>query len=95
MMPPLEAYLEVSLADEIKRGMKLGAVTADKAVYDIDKPWHILIANRGINTERCSALTKNDLGEGASIDDTASIAGLLNWVKTAESAGMLSLKAVL
>ncbi len=81
MMPPLEAYLEVSLADEIKRGMKLGAVTADKAVYDIDKPWHILIANRGINTERCSALTKNELGEGASIDDTASIAGFVKLGK--------------
>ena len=81
MMPPVEAYLEVSVADEMKRGMKLGAVITEKPVYDIDKPWHILEANTGINVERCSALTQNELGEGATIDETACISGFVKLGK--------------
>lgn len=81
MMPPVEGFLEITIADEMKRGMKLGAVIAEKLVYDIDKPWHILEANTGINIERCSALTKNELGEGATIDDTACISGFVKLGK--------------
>jgi len=81
MMPPVEAFLEISLADEMKRGMKAGAVVAEKPVYDIDKPWHILEANTGINIERCSALTQNELGEGSTIDETACISGFVKLGK--------------
>ncbi|NLX92751.1 MAG: NTP transferase domain-containing protein [Clostridiales bacterium] len=81
MMPPIEAFLELSIADEMKRGMQLGAVVAEKPLYDIDKPWHILAANAGINTARCSALTQNELADGATIDPTASITGFVKLGK--------------
>ncbi len=81
MIPPVEAFLEISVADEMKRGMKLGAVIAEKPVYDIDKPWHILEANTGINIERCQALTHNELGEGSTIDETACISGFVKLGK--------------
>ena len=81
MMPPVEGFLEISIADEIRRGMSLGAVIAEKPVYDIDKPWHILAANAGINTVRCSALTQNELADGASIDATAAISGFVKLGK--------------
>ncbi|MEI6578821.1 MAG: NDP-sugar synthase [Eubacteriales bacterium] len=81
MMPPVEGYLEISIADEMKRGLKLGAVIAENPVYDIDKPWHILEANTGINIERCQALTQNELGEGATIDDSVCISGFVKLGK--------------
>lgn len=81
MMPPVEAFLEMSVADEIKRGNPVGAVLAENPVYDIDKPWHILEANAGINIERCSLLTQNELAEGATIDDTACIGGFVKLGK--------------
>lgn len=81
MMPPVEAYLEVTVADEIKRGVRVGAVVASQPVFDIDKPWHILAANAAVNELRCAALTKNELAEGAVIDPTASIGGFVRLGK--------------
>jgi len=81
MMPPVEAYLEVTVADEIKRGVRFGAVEAAGPVFDIDKPWHILAANAAINEMRCGALMQNELAEGAEIDPTAIIAGFVRLGK--------------
>ena len=81
MMPPVEAYLEMSVDDDMKRGRRIGAVVAEHPVYDIDKPWHILEANEGINARRCAALTANELGEGAAIDETACISGFVKLGK--------------
>lgn len=81
MMPPVEAYLEMSLADDMSRGVPIGAVTAEHPVYDIDKPWHILEANAGVNARLCGALTANELAEGATIDETASISGFVKLGK--------------
>jgi len=81
MMPPVEAFLEISVADEMKRGMKLGAVAAENPVFDIDKPWHILEANAAVNAARCGKLTKNELDEGASIDETAFLGGFVKLGK--------------
>ncbi len=81
MMPPVEGYLEISIGDEMKRGMKLCAVESSQRIYDIDKPWHILEANAEINRMRCEALTKNELAEGASIDETAVIKGFVKLGK--------------
>ncbi|HOU10867.1 MAG TPA: NTP transferase domain-containing protein [Clostridiales bacterium] len=81
MMPPVEAYLEVSVADEMKRGVRFGAVEASRPVFDIDKPWHILAANAAVNEMRCGALTQNELAEGAEIDPTASVGGFVRLGK--------------
>lgn len=81
MMPPIEAYLEVTLAEEMKRGVPLGAVVAQNPVFDIDKPWHILEASVAVNARLCSALKANELGENASIDPTAYIEGFVRLGK--------------
>ncbi len=84
MMPPVEAYLENLLADEMDRGMALAAVEAQDTVFDIDKPWHILQANYVINKRRCGALTQNELAEGAEIDPTACINGFVRLGKNSK-----------
>lgn len=75
MMPPVEGYLEITLADELRRGEPLHAVCAASEFYDVDRPWDILYANTKINEKRCDALTQNELAEGASIDPSAVVNG--------------------
>jgi len=84
MMVPVEGYLEATLADEQRRGMKINVVEAKQRVFDIDKPWHILEANAEINRRRCGALTQNVLAEGASIDPTAVINGYVSLGKNSK-----------
>ena len=81
MMTPVEGYLELTLADEMRRGTPLRAVLAAHAFFDIDRPWDILYANDRINEKRCSALTQNELAEGASIDPTAVLHGYVRLGK--------------
>lgn len=81
MMPPIEGYLESTLGDELRRGVKLCAVVAQHPFYDIDRPWDILSANAAMNEKRCSALTENVLAEGASIDETAVLNGFVQLGK--------------
>lgn len=81
MMSPIEGYLEMTLADEIKRGKGLRALSAKDRVFDIDRPWDILEANREVNSRLCGALTENELGEGATIDDSAHIGGFVRLGK--------------
>lgn len=81
MMPPIEGYLESTLGDELRRGVKLCAVTAQHPFYDIDRPWDILSANAAMNAKKCSALTDNVLAEGASIDETAVLNGFVQLGK--------------
>ncbi len=81
MMPPDEGYIEMTLSDEMKRGTRVKAVTAADAILDIDKPWHILEANCVMNKKACSALTENELAEGAFIDDTVILNGFVRLGK--------------
>ncbi len=75
MMPPAESYIEMSLRDYIKDGGIVYAVETGGIFFDIDKPWHILMANYYIIKSNCEKLKKNLLSEGASIDKTADIDG--------------------
>ena len=77
MMSPIEGYLEITLADELRRGNPFRAVCAKAPFFDIDRPWDILYANTQINRKRCEALTENHLAEGASIDPTAIVHGFV------------------
>lgn len=81
MMAPIEGYLEMTLSDMLRGGEAVNAVEASARVFDLDKPWHILEAGFEINKRRCEALTENELGEGASIDETASLGGFVKLGK--------------
>jgi bifunctional UDP-N-acetylglucosamine pyrophosphorylase/glucosamine-1-phosphate N-acetyltransferase len=75
VMPPLEGYLEMSLADYISDGNIIKAVETKGTFIDMDKPWHILEANRYMVNKLCNDLSSNALGENAEIDSSAVIEG--------------------
>ncbi|HOV62964.1 MAG TPA: NTP transferase domain-containing protein [Spirochaetia bacterium] len=77
MMPPLESYLEMSLSDFIRDGGRIAACETESDCIDIDKPWHILMANSMVLKARCGELTRNECGEGSSIDPSADISGFV------------------
>ncbi|MBP3962551.1 sugar phosphate nucleotidyltransferase [Paenibacillus lignilyticus] len=77
MMPPLEAHLEMSLLDCMNDGYAIRAVETTGVFVDLDKPWHILLANELVARSSCEKLNSNFLGEGASIDPSASIDGFV------------------
>lgn len=79
MMPPLEGYLEMSLADWLRDGRSIVAVEAVQPIIDVDKPWHILEANALANQWLCGSLEDHRLEAGASIDESASIEGCV-WL---------------
>ncbi|MDR1927450.1 MAG: NDP-sugar synthase [Oscillospiraceae bacterium] len=81
MMPPLEGFLEMTLADMIADGEKILAVEAKRHVVDIDKPWQILEANALFSTLLCGALTETVLGEGASVHPSAMAEGFVSLGK--------------
>ncbi|WP_308637604.1 NTP transferase domain-containing protein [Paenibacillus silvisoli] len=81
MMPPLEGHLEMSLLDCMQDGYAVRAVETAGAFVDLDKPWHILLANEIVARRACAKLTAHELAEGASIDPSASIEGFVRLGK--------------
>ncbi len=77
MMPPEESYIEMSLQDYIEDGGVVYSAEAERKFFDIDKPWHILMANYYVVDLRCGELTENHLEKGASIDGTADLRGFV------------------
>ncbi|WP_164821370.1 NTP transferase domain-containing protein [Paenibacillus koleovorans] len=77
VMPELEAHLEMSLCDGLNDGYVIHAVETQGYYIDIDKPWHILMANEAIARSRCARLSGHVLAEGASIDPSASLNGFV------------------
>lgn len=77
MMPPLEGHLEMSLLDCMNDGYAVRAVETIGEFVDLDKPWHILLANEIVARRECAKLTGHVLAEGASIDPSASIEGFV------------------
>lgn len=75
MMPPEERFLEAAAEIWRNGGGAIGVVTAAGPGLDVDKPWHILSANRVVMKRLCDSLTANELDEGADIDPSASLAG--------------------
>ncbi len=75
MMPPLEGYVEMALADWLRAGEVITSVEALQPVVDVDKPWHIMEANALANQWLCDGLGDHQLENGAFIDDSASIEG--------------------
>jgi UDP-N-acetylglucosamine diphosphorylase / glucose-1-phosphate thymidylyltransferase / UDP-N-acetylgalactosamine diphosphorylase / glucosamine-1-phosphate N-acetyltransferase / galactosamine-1-phosphate N-acetyltransferase len=75
MMPPLEGFLEMALADALRAGVGIEAVDAASACIDVDKPWQLLAANWSKAEALCSAVQATVLGEGSSIAPSAHIEG--------------------
>jgi bifunctional UDP-N-acetylglucosamine pyrophosphorylase/glucosamine-1-phosphate N-acetyltransferase len=77
MMVPEEQFLEAALADYQASGKDVTVVETKHQFFDLDKPWHILELNEYLVAKLTSSFTENDLAEGASIDETASIDGFV------------------
>lgn len=74
MMPPVEGFLEMAVADMIRAGMSIAAVEATGECLDVDKPWQLLKANAAMVGKLCSAACSS-IGEGSTVDPTARIEG--------------------
>lgn len=81
MMPPVESYLEMSLADWMSDGGSISACETRGRFLDVDKPWQLLEANERIAVDLCRSLAGNELSEGSSIDDSADIEGFVRLGK--------------
>ena len=76
-MPPLEAEIAQSLQTMIDDGESVLAVEAPGYHVDLDKPWHILEANRRAIEAQATALDADAIPASAGIHDGAEIRGLL------------------
>ena len=80
-MPPLEPDLAQSLNDW---RADIVAVPARDFVVDLDKPWHILEANRKAAEYHCARLTENHIHPTAKVHDGAEITGFVELGEGAE-----------
>ncbi len=74
-MPPLEADLAESLARMTADGLEVSAILPDGFALDLDKPWHIMEANRALLLDASERLEESSVGEGARIAESAEIHG--------------------
>ena len=72
-MPPSESYLEESLNLFLDDGGRAQAVVADRPVWDVDKPWHLLAANEAELAQRFAGAAGVRAAPGASVDPTAAL----------------------
>lgn len=76
-MPPLEAELAESLNLLLDRGKLVLAVNAGPWFVDVDKPWHLLTANRRAGELLFEGVTEPRLDPTAEVSPHAEIDGLL------------------
>lgn len=74
-MPPPESEVAQSLQLMINDGIDVLTVETTDFFIDIDKPWHLLQANRRLIDYLSKQYDENDLSSGASISDAAEING--------------------
>ncbi len=74
-MPPSEAELAQSIQTLIDEGEQVPAVEVEGYLVDMDKPWHILEANRRVLDEMSRNLQENNIHPTARIHDGAEIRG--------------------
>ncbi|MCS6949535.1 MAG: NTP transferase domain-containing protein [Armatimonadota bacterium] len=74
-MPPLEAELAQSVQTLLDDGTDVLAVEVEDYLVDMDKPWHILEANRRALDEMSRHLTENRIHPTARVHDGAEIKG--------------------
>ncbi len=71
---PKERYIEAALLKSLEK-TKLQAIECNGYFFDIDKPWHMLEANEYMVNHFCNAIKENELAEGATISENATIHG--------------------
>ena len=76
-MPPHEFFLEQILNTAIEDGIVFHGVFTRHNYVDIDFPWDIMIANQYCCEDECIKLTKNVIGEGATISEKAELRGFI------------------
>jgi len=74
-MPAPESELAESLAQMADRGLDVAALSVSGFLVDVDKPWHILEANRAILADLSSRADKSRIADGARVADSAEITG--------------------
>lgn len=77
-MPPMEAELAQSFAMMADDGREVMAVEQGGLFVDIDKPWHLLQANRLFAEYLCARVGEEErIGEDVHIDEGAEVSGTL------------------
>ena len=76
-MPPMEAEIAQSLQVMIDEGQPVAAIETAGYFVDVDKPWHILQANRQVLNRLSRELEENAIHPTAKIHDGAEIHGRL------------------
>lgn len=76
-MPPVEAELAQSVQTLIDGGEEVLAVQVEGYLVDMDKPWHILEANRRVLDEMSRSLSENHIHPTARVHDGAEINGFV------------------
>lgn len=82
-MPPSEPELAQSIQLLIEKGEHVQAIETQGFWIDLDKPWHILEANRKWLEHEAASLAQNQIADGAQIDDSAEIDGFVSLGKNA------------
>ncbi len=74
-MPPPESEIAQSIQLMINDSIDVVAVEVTDFFVDVDKPWHVLEANRRLVDHLSKQIDKNKIAEGARISDAADING--------------------
>ena len=74
-MPPPESEIAQSLQLMVDDGSTVLAVEATDFVVDVDKPWHVLEANKRFVDYLAKQVAEDQIADGAKISDAAEING--------------------
>ena len=74
-MPPPESEIAQSLQLMVDDGRTVLATQANSFFVDVDKPWHVLEANRRLVDHLAKQVTEDQVAAGAVISDAAEING--------------------
>ena len=74
-MPPPESEIAQSLQLMVDDGKTVLATQANSFFVDVDKPWHVLEANRRLVDHLAKQVTEDQVAAGAVISDAAEING--------------------
>ena len=74
-MPPPESEIAQSLQLMVDDGRTVLAVQTSDFFVDVDKPWHVLEANRRLVEHLTKQVTEDQVADGAKISDAAEING--------------------
>lgn len=92
VMPDSERDLVTTIDLILNRGMDVAAVECREPTFDLDKPWHLLEANRVYARRVAGGLTENIIHPSAYVDSTARIDGYVHLGEGARIEGPCIIK---